>query len=360
MSSPIIPTTPEGGLDAAAAAKVIVAAALKGTAVSTTPAEPAPAAPAPPVEPVTPGVTPPSEALSPIQPRPTEPVTPPVEPTPATPTPGAVTPADAAAVAADAGVPYADAVTALAEYGVVVETEGIPAELGERYGAMLESLRTVVAPVMAQDGKTRDALRRLDAFEQRLDKKPESVLLTLSQTKPEAFKRVAEIVEKARDDPEYAAQVVREIELEARESALVARESSSAEGEITRRGHLAEAATQSAAKRHGVDPAIADRFIAGMIGGTGATDFDVSSIDKLVAGLAPKVTVPAPPPIVTPEAAAATLVTPTAPAGGESPPAPPGISSGLVSDGDSPKRGGLFRSLIRNAGARVDKAMGQE
>ena len=352
-SGPEIPTTAEG-LDARGAAKSIVAAALESAreAGITPPVAPEPGVP--PVEPA-PIVPQPSEALPPIQPAPpVEPVQP-VEPVPE------VTPEVAAAVADEAGVPYTEAVQALAEMGIAVETEGIPTELHERFGEILQSVKAAVDPTLEVTDKQRAQLKRLHAFEQRLDQKPESVLLTLMIKKPEAFQRVMEVAERAKDDPDYRAQVVKEVELEARESHLNARESTQTEREIERQGRLAEAATNAAAKRHGVDPDVADRYIAGMIGASGRDAFDISGIDEYVKQLRPKAA-PAPPTprVMTPAAAAAVLETPTAPVGGDAPPAPPGTSSGLTTEVTQPQRGGTVRGLIRAAAQRVDGLTSRE
>ncbi len=350
MTAPIAPTpSTEGGADPKAAAREIAAAAIshaRETGVIGTP----------PTEPATPAVTPPPTDVTPtpepaLTPAPAPPVDPSVTP-PADPA-AVVTPTDVVELATEAGVPLEEVVETLAGYGISVETDGVPADLRDHYGRLLEGVSHAVAPVFELDGKTKAQLHQLDVFKTRLDEKPESILLSLMVHKPEAFAKVMEIAEKAKEDEDYRATVEREVALEARESSLLSREASHTQQQLVEKGRRAEVAVEAAVKRYGVDPAVADRMVAGMVDAQGA-DFKLSSIDGIIGQLRPKVAAPKPPPMVTPEMAKAVALAPTAPAAVDSPPAPPGTSSGLNSETTQTHRGGFMRGLIKAAGIRVD------
>ena len=359
MSSPVEPST-EGGVDPKAvareiAAKVVSRAVETGVIDPTQTPTPAPT-PAPAPEPApTPPTDPASTPAPPAEPEATTP-TPPAEPgaTPPVESVAVVTPEDAAAVAAETGVSFEEVVDTLTGYGIAVETEDVPDDLRDRYGKLLEGVRGVLAPVFERDSRNKAQIQQNEAFRTRLDEKPDSILLSLMVHKPEAFDKAMEIAERAKSDEEYKVTIRREVELEARESHLTARETRFTEGELEEKGRRASVAVEKAARRHGIDVAVADRYIAGMVNAEGA-DFKLSDIDGYVSQLKPKTAVPRPPPMVTPAAAAAATATPTAPAAGETPPAPPGESSGLTNETNQPGRGGFLRGLIKDAGARVDR-----
>jgi len=342
----------DGGVDPKAAAKEIAAAAIthaRETGVIDTPADPALVTPSvdPLVNPadVTPTPPPPPTPTLPAEPGGTAPA-PPADVT--------VTPTDAAAIAAETGVSFEEVVETLTGFGIAVETDGVPDDLRGPYGKLLEGVRSAVTPVFEQDELAKSQLQQIDAFKTRLDEKPESILLALMIDKPKAFKEVMEIAARAEEDEDYRKTVERGVELEAREAQVVAREIRHTQQQLEEKGRRAEVAVESAARRYGVDSAVADRMVAGMVEAQGA-DFKLSSIDGIVAQLKPRVAVPKPPPMVTPDAARAAASVPTEPAVVDTPPAPPGTTSGLDSEGGQPHRGGFLRSLIKQAGARVDK-----
>ncbi len=348
MTTPIAPSpSTVGGQDPKLAARQIAAAAIasaRDNAGVTPPPDPAPTPTPVPDSTVTPVV--PTD-VTPTPTPPAEPgVTPPVDPA------AAVTPADVVELATEAGVSLEEVVETLAGFGVAVETEGIPDDLRGRYGQLLEVVRSAVAPIVEQDDHTKAQLRQLDVFKTRLDENPDSILLSLMIHKPEAFAKVMEIAERAKDDEEYRATVKRGVELEARESQLAAREVNYTQQQLEEKGRRAEVAVGLAVRRYGVDPKVADRMVAGMVEAQGA-EFKLSSIDGIVAQLKPKAAVPKPPPMITPEAAAAAASVPTTPVG-EAPPVVPGATSGLDSEPTQQHRGGFMRSLIKAAGARVD------
>ena len=355
MTPPVMPST-EGGVDPKAIAKEIadkvVSRAVETGVIDPTPTPtPAPTpAPTPPPDPaLTPTPTPPAEPGAVTPTPPAEPgATPPVEPV------AVVTPEDAAAVAAETGASFEEVVDTLTGFGIAVETEGVPDDLRDRYGKLLEGVRSALTPVFERDSHNKAQIQQNEAFRTRLDEKPDSILLSLMVHKPEAFAKAMEIAERAGTDDEYKATIKREVELEARESHLTARETRFTEHELEEKGRRASVAVEVAARRHGIDIAVADRYIAGMVNAEGA-DFKLSDIDGYVSQLKPKATIPRPPPMVTPAAAAAAVTAPAAPAAGETPPAPPGTSSGLTTETNQPGRGGFLRSLIKDAGARVDR-----
>ncbi|KKK51529.1 hypothetical protein LCGC14_3114050, partial [marine sediment metagenome] len=254
MSAPIAPTpapTTEGGQDPALAARQIAAVAIAASRDRgdlTPPPEPTPT-PTP-----TPAPTPtPDPVVVPtdVTPAPDPTLAPPVDPgaTPPADPPAVVTPTEVVELAAEAGVTLEEVVETLAGFGIAVETEGIPDDLRDRYGRLLEGVRNVVAPVVEQDDHTKAQLRQLDVFKTRLDEKPESILLSLMIHKREAFDRVMAIAERTKEDEEYLATVKKEVELEARESQLVARETNHTQSQLEEKGRRAEVAVELAVKR---------------------------------------------------------------------------------------------------------------
>ena len=372
MTIPAVVTVETDGgagqeVDPKATARSLVAAAIKKAGVG-----PVPPVVVPPDEPVAPGVTPPVTEIAPetppvvippvsvAPPDPTDPAAPAagdVPPVDLTAAPEVVTQEDAAAVAAESGVSYAEAVERLQSLGIGVEHEDVPTELQDRYGALLKSTVDAVQPIFDQQETARAEIESVANFKTRMAERPESMLLMLWRAHPEVFTKVAEIAQQASDDPEYKARVMREIEVEARENKVDARESRFVQQQMSEKGRRTEALTRSAAVRHGVSLDVADKYVAAAVATTGAEAFDVATVDSIVSQLRPTTPAPVVPSVVTPVQAAAIQDAPTAPVSSDSPPAP-GVSSGLDATTKRFGRGGVFGNLVRAAGARVDALKG--
>jgi len=219
------------------------------------------------------------------------------------------------AAAARAGVSFDEMTEALESYGIVVDTSDVPQELQEKYLKLLESTKAAIDPVFLQEESVRESIERVEEFKRRLEEKPDSILLGLWATNPDVFSKVAEIAERAKEDPEYKATVLKELEVEARESQVAAREQRFTQNQRAERGRRAAALTKSAAAKYGVDQSVAETVIASMVQAQGPDRFDLSTIDGTVSNLKPAAARPKPPPHVPPATQQAVQQTPTTPAG---------------------------------------------
>jgi hypothetical protein len=258
-------------------------------------------------------------------------------------------------LAAQTGLPFADVVEALADYGIGLTTDDIPAEAYPVVDKLLRSIQQGVTPLVEESTTARREREEIARFKERLAQKPESILLTLAVAQPEKWQEVSTIVERMQGDDDFRNLVIRELEVEARESRLQAQTEQQTQSVLMSKARRAVALTRQAAARHGVDPQKAERYVASMVTAEGPEVFDLNAIEGLVAELRPSESAPRQPRVMTPEQAAAQRQAPAAPHAGKTAPPPP-----TPPPAEQPSikyLGGQVRKLVRNAGERVNTAI---
>lgn len=257
-------------------------------------------------------------------------------------------------VAEATGVPYAQLVERLQELGIEVESDGIPDDLQPRYATLLERTLSTVEPLLDQDDRYQQSMEEINLFKDRLEKDPSDILLTVAIQKPELFKAAVQTFERMTEDASFKDLVIRELSVAAKERAAQIRERTMTQRELGARGRRAQSLTDAAARKHGVDPAVAGRFVASAVKEVGPASFDMTSIDGLVSQLRPKSAKVAPK-TQTPAQRQQVQQTPQTPAASGTPPQQP-TGATPVSEGDK-HRGGMFRNLLKGARSRVETQM---
>jgi hypothetical protein len=265
---------------------------------------------------------------------------------------GAVTPDQPPADPEPQLADFADLEASLAEQGVSLpDVSAIPADLRGAYREVLASINEAMLPISQRDQEAALAIEEVETFKERLEKDPGNILVTLALTNPDVFKQATETFERMQEDEAFKDLVVREITASSRLARAEATERNQLLSSRREKGRQATVLTRQAAARHGVDSAVAERYIASQVT-AGGGDLDLNAIDSLVAelkGTAPRA-LPTPPRAVSPDAVQRAAAAPTQPVEGAQ---PAGTSPGLTPDPPAPKRGGKFRELVRVAARKT-------
>lgn len=251
-----------------------------------------------------------------------------------------------------------DISASLAQAGIDlgVSRADLPAELHEAYDNLTNTaLMAADAYQQSMMNLENDRLE-MKQFATAIEGDPQTVLLTMAVTNPDAFKTAVEQFQEMQDDPRVKDMVLRELKADATLKAANRAQEVFQNAHRTNKTAMVVNAVKTSATRHGVDPIQAEEMVALSIRANGG-DIDVRSIEGIVSRLRPVVAAPVAPPVATPAKVAAVADAPTAPVQGTGTPATIIEPEGEISPGLTHANRNPMIELVKSASRRATQAM---
>lgn len=162
----------------------------------------------------------------------------------------------------------------------------VPEDLRPAYDEVVDTVIAQQNDVMQQRLEAQQAIMQVNEFAEKIQEKPEQLLLTMAMRNPDAFDEAVDTFQRMQQDEEYAALVRRELEAEAKMAAAQRSETAQTQAQLQRRAQSVKQRTQRISERLGVPSERAERFVADRIRANGG-DITMQEVDEIVKGLAP-------------------------------------------------------------------------
>lgn len=240
----------------------------------------------------------------------------------------------------------------LSEMGIDlgIRAADVTPELRPAYEALVQSAVALAEDTMRRQLEASESSMQFNQFKESVEKSPDRLLLSLAMSHPQLVSQTAELVNQMTTNPEVKAAVLRELEVELKFQEANRKEILLNEREKRMKAQQVISATRRAAREHGVDYDMAEKFVAMTVQANGG-DLNPNEVSEIVQGLKPK-TVSARPKVISPAQVTAIKTAPTTSVAAAQSTTPGSLSPGLR-DGERKHSGGGFRSIVKEAMARV-------
>lgn len=182
----------------------------------------------------------------------------------------------------------------------------VPEEFQDTYAAMAQALMDSYQASQARVLDAQEAILKVQDFAERLQtpEGQERLLLGMALNSGEMFGKVAEMVTRMQEDPEFKESVIRRLETDVRYETAVRKEKAIEQSQLEQKAQRIESRTTRMAQRLGVDESLAMEMVGARIlqneAANGKRDITVEEVDQIVNALArrtgakpPKVKAPA-------------------------------------------------------------------